>query len=41
MKDDMRNVLIHEHFGVDTRIVWDTCKNNLPGLRVFIKKALD
>ena len=29
----MRNRLIHEYFGVDERIVWDTCKEDLPELK--------
>lgn len=27
---DFKNVLIHEYFGVDYEIVWDTIKNMLP-----------
>jgi len=38
---DMRNVLIHEYFGVNTKIVWDTCKKNLPALKPLIQKILD
>jgi uncharacterized protein with HEPN domain len=38
---DMRNFLIHEYFGVNTKVVWDTCKNDLPSLRDFIATALD
>ena len=30
---DMRNVLIHEYFGVITHTVWKTCKLNLPDLK--------
>ena len=37
----MRNVLIHEYFGVDLKIVWDTYKNNLPTLKSFIADLLD
>ncbi|MFX0210807.1 MAG: DUF86 domain-containing protein [Candidatus Hodarchaeota archaeon] len=37
---DMRNFLIHEYFGVNTKVVWDTCKNDLPVLRLFIEKEL-
>ena len=37
----MRNYLIHEYFGVNTEIVWSTCKNNLPKLKTIILKALD
>ena len=38
---NMRNFLIHEYFGVDTKVVWDTCKNDLPGLKEFISNALE
>ena len=38
---DMRNFLIHEYFGVNTKIVWDTCKNDLPILKSFVDKVLD
>ena len=27
---DFRNVLIHEYFGIDHEILWDTIKNMLP-----------
>ncbi len=33
---DMRNFLIHEYFGVNTKVVWDTCKTDLPELKAFI-----
>lgn len=29
----MRNILIHEYFGVDMHIVWHTAKNHLPALQ--------
>lgn len=29
----MRDVLIHEYFGVDTKILWHTAKENLPHLQ--------
>ena len=38
---DMRNFLIHEYFGVNTKVVWDTCKEDLPQLKSFIEKILD
>ena len=38
---DMRNFLIHEYFGVRADIVWGTCKNDLPELKIFIEKALN
>lgn len=34
---DMRNVLIHEYFGVNKEIVWNTCKMDLPKLKEIIK----
>jgi len=36
----MRNVLIHEYFGINLKVVWDTCKNDIPVLKRFIKKIL-
>jgi len=36
----MRNFIIHEYFAVNTKIVWDTCKNNLPPLKRFIDGLL-
>jgi len=37
---DMRNVLIHEYFGVNTKIVWDTCTTDLPNLKGIIAALL-
>ena len=37
---NMRNKLIHEYFGVDYEIVWDTIKNDIPVLREKIKKLI-
>lgn len=36
----MRNVLIHEYFGVNLKIVWDTAHHNLPSLKTFILNIL-
>ncbi|HNY78640.1 MAG: DUF86 domain-containing protein [Sedimentisphaerales bacterium] len=36
----MRNVLIHEYFGVVLKVVWDTCRSNLPILKGFIQRVL-
>lgn len=38
---DMRNILIHEYFGVNPKIVWDTCKNDLPSLRRIVEDYLE
>ncbi len=40
----MRNVVVHEYFGVNTRIVWETVTKNVPDLRSgleTLKKQLD
>ena len=34
----MRDKLIHGYFGVDLDAVWDTVKNDIPGLRREIEK---
>ena len=33
----MRNVMIHEYFFVDLRIVWSTFKSDLPQLKQWIE----
>ena len=38
---DMRNFLIHEYFGVNTKVVWDTCQNDIPVLKSFIQTVLN
>ena len=37
---DMRNVLIHHYFGVDTNLVWNTIKKDIPKLEKYIKEIL-
>lgn len=37
---DMRNVLIHEYFGVIPETVWKTCTENLPELKTAIDELL-
>ncbi len=36
----MRNFVIHEYFGVDTKVVWDTCYEDLPPVKEIIEKIL-
>ena len=41
---DFRNLLIHEYFGVDFEIVWNTIKDDLPALYsaiVDLKERVD
>lgn len=37
----MRNLLIHEYFGVDIRLVWQVIQNDLPRLKENIQNILD
>jgi len=32
----MRNILIHEYFGVDNEVIWKTIQNDLPKLKTTI-----
>ena len=36
----LRNVMIHEYFGIDLSIVWTIVKNNLPETRKHIEEML-
>lgn len=36
----MRNILIHEYFGIDLKIVWHTAKKNLPPLQKQLEMIL-
>ena len=36
----LRNFVIHEYFAVNEKIVWDTCKENLPKLKHKISELL-
>lgn len=37
----MRNVFVHEYFGVDTHIVWEIIKSDIPVLKVRISEILN
>ena len=37
---DMRNMLLHEYFGVSIRIVWDTIIRGLPAVREALTAEL-
>jgi uncharacterized protein with HEPN domain len=34
----MRNILVHQYFGILPEVVWDVIKNELPALRAQIAK---
>ncbi len=36
----LRNILIHEYFGIDLEIVWDIIANKIPELKMSIKDIL-
>jgi uncharacterized protein with HEPN domain len=36
----MRNILIHEYFGVDLEIVWKTIQGSLPELLIAVRKVI-
>ena len=38
---DMRNVLAHEYFGIDEKIIWDTIRYDLPPLIPLLKILLE
>lgn len=37
----MRNVFVHEYFGVDSHIVWEIIKSDLPELKNKIAEILN
>lgn len=37
----LRDVLIHDYFGVDLEVVWSVVENELPKLKEQIKKIID
>ncbi|MFC1770744.1 DUF86 domain-containing protein [Candidatus Margulisiibacteriota bacterium] len=36
----LRNILIHEYFGVNEKVVWEIIETDLPSLKIFILKVL-
>ena len=37
---DMRNILIHNYAGVNTKIIWDTYLNDIADLEESLRKCL-
>ena len=35
---DMRNIIVHEYFGVNEKIVWETIQKDLPNLLLSFRK---
>ncbi len=36
----LRDILIHEYFGIDTDIIWDVIQNKLPSFKNRIEKII-
>jgi uncharacterized protein with HEPN domain len=36
----IRNKIVHDYRGVELDILWDTVKNNLPDLKVYVQRLL-
>jgi uncharacterized protein with HEPN domain len=36
----MRDKLIHEYFGVDTRVLWKTIKKDIPPLKKALSRVI-
>ena len=36
----MRDKLIHDYFGVNTKVIWKTAKEDLPGLKTQLEKII-
>jgi uncharacterized protein with HEPN domain len=37
----MRNLIVHEYFGVNLLVIWNTIKNDLPSLKPVIEDMLE
>lgn len=38
---DLRNLLIHEYFGIDTKIVWDIITTDIVSLKLQVKEIIE
>lgn len=37
----IRNILIHQYFGVDVELIWDVVRNKLPELKIKMEKLAE
>lgn len=37
----LRNILIHEYFGIDTKIVWDIINTDIVSMKTQIKEIIE
>ena len=40
-KIDLRNLLIHEYFGIDTKIIWDIIKTDIVSSKPQVKEIIE
>jgi len=36
----MRDILIHEYFGIDCSVIWEVVKNEIPSVRALITRVV-
>ena len=36
----LRNVIVHEYFGIDLEVVWNVIEHDLPGLKERVREIL-
>jgi uncharacterized protein with HEPN domain len=36
----LRHVLVHEYFGIDSRLIWQIIVDDIPSLKINIKEVL-
>ena len=37
----MRNKLVHEYFGINIQVVWQTIREDLPTLKLILREVLN
>jgi uncharacterized protein with HEPN domain len=37
----MRNIFVHEYFGIDSTLAWEILTNDVPELKIKVKEMLD
>lgn len=37
----LRDILIHEYFGIDTEIIWDIITKKIPDLKITVQKIIN
>jgi uncharacterized protein with HEPN domain len=37
----LRNILVHEYFGIDLKVVWEIIKADVPALKIRITEILE